>query len=575
MDSLTVLLAAWGLLCPWTLVALRLLPQRGFYDRVLAGLVGGLAATVALGYALAMMGWLGYFRVVYGAAWIAAVWMLVGAAPKVRWPDGIGWMASALGAAVFAQAVPVFSTEYPMGWDPTFHLILARKILESGALCADWGPFEPIPVNYTQGLHVLVAIVADFAGAPVHIAFQMLHLVFQPLACVLVLRLAVLIYGDFRVGALALLAYEFLCSHGSFSSYYQWGGLPTELGSVFFLGIVWTALGGRDRRGTVLAVLYYGGLVMTHHLSGLIATWVLAFYWVVSRLGGEDGALRGWLVRLWPLTLAIYSFYIAPYVLERMGNLGHTDVLRFYDDDFKTGWQVALDMGPAALSLGLLGIWWANRRPTRVVESFLLSWFCALILGFGLLGYAYRLAAHVIYGEQFTAFTPSRFMTVAAYPLAVYAGYALWRLAEVLAARFSLRMDVILLATCACIVLGSVPGVVRLAGLRSVTEEGAALGRRIEAQVPESGFVLYTAEALNRMQPYPWISYLTWRRSVYTPIPASENRQLLRQIREEMWELKLSRIPQWVASAELPIFFAEVDEETGEVQLKRQTENAK
>ena len=574
MDPLAALLAAWGLLLPWALIALRIFPHRGFCDRVLAGLVGGLAATVALGYALAMAGWLGYFPVVYGVAWVVAVGMLVGGAPKVQWPYGVGWMASALGAAVLAQAVPVFSTEYPLGWDPTFHLILARKILEHGALCADWGPFEPIPVNYTQGLHVLVALVADFAGAPVHIAFQMLHLVFQPLACVLVLRLAVLIYGNFCVGALALLTYEFLCSHGSFSSYYQWGGLPTELGSVFFLGIIWTALGGRDRRGTVLAVLCYGGLVMTHHLSGLIATWVLAFYWVVSRLSGDDGALRGWLVRLWPLTLVVYSYYIAPYVFERLGNLGHTDALRFYDEDMGTGWQVAFDIGPVALGLGLLGIWWADRRPARVAEGFLLSWFCALMLGFGLLGYAYRLATFVIYGEQFTAFTPSRFMTVAAYPLAIYAGYALWRLVEVLAERCSLRMDVALLATCACIVLGSVPGVVRLAGLRSVTEEGAALGRRIEAQVPERGFVLYTAEALDRMQPYPWISYLTWRRSVYTPIPASENRQLLRQIRKEMWELKLSRIPQWVASAELPIFFAEIDEETGQVQLRRLTESA-
>ena len=313
---------------------------------------------------------------------------------------------------------------------------------------------------------------------------------------------------------------------------------------------------------------------MTHHLSGLIATWVLAFYWVVSRCGGEDRALRGWLVQLWPLTLAVYSFYIAPYVLESIGNLGHTDVLRFYDEDFKTGWQVALDMGPVAVGLGLLGIWWTDRRAGRVEEGFLLGWFCALMLGFGLLGYAYRLAAYVIYGEQFTAFTPSRFMTVAAYPLAVYAGYALWRVARVLAARFSLRMDAVLLATCACIVLGSVAGVVRLAGLRSVSDEGAELGRRIEAQVPENGYVLYSAEALNRMQPYPWISYLTWRRSVYTPIPASENRQLLRQIRKEMWELKLSRIPQWVASAELPIFFAEIDDETGQVVIKRLTDNA-
>ena len=57
MDPLAALLAAWGLLCPWVLIALQLLPQRGFCDRVLGGLVGGLAATVALGYALAMVGW--------------------------------------------------------------------------------------------------------------------------------------------------------------------------------------------------------------------------------------------------------------------------------------------------------------------------------------------------------------------------------------------------------------------------------------------------------------------------------------------------------------------------------------
>jgi hypothetical protein len=41
---------------------------------------------------------------------------------------------------LLAEAWPVFSLEYPLGWDPTFHLILARKILESNALCTDWRP---------------------------------------------------------------------------------------------------------------------------------------------------------------------------------------------------------------------------------------------------------------------------------------------------------------------------------------------------------------------------------------------------------------------------------------------------
>ena len=56
MDKLAVLAVAWGLLFPWTLIALRVFVGYAFYDRLLAGLVGGLAATVSLGYALATLG---------------------------------------------------------------------------------------------------------------------------------------------------------------------------------------------------------------------------------------------------------------------------------------------------------------------------------------------------------------------------------------------------------------------------------------------------------------------------------------------------------------------------------------
>jgi asparagine N-glycosylation enzyme membrane subunit Stt3 len=180
--------------------------------------------------------------------------------------------------------------------------------------------------------------------------------------------------------------------------------------------------------------------------------------------------------------------------------------------------------------------------------------------------------AYLIFDEQFTAFTPSRFMTFLAYPLAIYAGYALARLIAIGARRFSLRADMLVGAVVVVVGLASVAEVVRLAGLRSVSEEGVALARRIEAKVLADGFVLYEDHVVNKMQPYPWISYLTWRRSVYTPIPASENRQLLRQIREEMWQLKISRIPQWVASGEVPIYYASVNAQTKEVEIKRLTE---
>jgi len=269
--------------------------------------------------------------------------------------------------------------------------------------------------------------------------------------------------------------------------------------------------------------------------------------------------------------LAVYAFYIGPYVAGHFGQLGHTDVLRFYDEDMMTAWQVATSMGPLALGLGLVGVAWAMRRPEDVRDEFLLSWFAALMLGYGLLAYAYRLGAYWLYGEEFTAFTPSRFMTLAAYPLAIYAGYALWQLVLVLEQRFFLRVNVLMGVLVGSVVLASLPEVVHLSGLRSVSQEGVALAKRIEAQVPAGGFVLYEDHVVEMLQPYPWIPYLTWRRSVYTPIPASENRQLLRQIREEMWRSKLSRIPQWVASGETPIYYAAVNQESKQVEIKRLT----
>lgn len=573
MDKLAALAVVWGLLLPWAFIGLRVFATYGFYDRLLAGVLGGLAATVSLAYVLAMFGRLDLYWGLYAAVCVLSILLARGGyMVEVRWSSGAWWITLVLALVLLAEAWPVFSLEYPLGWDPTFHLILARKILESNALCTDWRPFEPIPVNYTQGLHVFIALVSQWSGQPAHITFQILHLVFQPLAGLLVLRLALAIFGDLRAGVLALLVYEFLCSHGSFSSYYQWGGLPTELGALFFLAIIWMGLTDRSRRGTALAVLCYGGLVMAHHLSGLIATWVLGFYIAASYVGRVDGVLRVWILRLWPLTLLVYAFYIGPYVVGHFGELGHTDVLHFYDEDLKTGWQVATDLGPVALVLGLLGFLLAMQRADDVRGGFLLSWFAALALGFGLLGYGYRFAAYLIFDEEFTAFTPSRFMTLLAYPLAIYAGYALAELIAIGARRFSLRADMLIAAVVVVVVLASVPEVVRLAGLRSVSEEGVALARRIEAEVLADGFVLYEDHVLNKMQPYHWVTYLTWRRSVYTPIPASENRQLLRQIREEMWQSKISRIQQWVASGETPIYYASVNPQTKEVEIKRVTE---
>ncbi|MEE2872404.1 MAG: hypothetical protein VX893_05765 [Candidatus Latescibacterota bacterium] len=39
-----------------------------------------------------------------------------------------------------------------------------------------------------------------------------------------------------------------------------------------------------------------------------------------------------------------------------------------------------------------------------------------------------------------------------------------------------------------------------------------------------------------------------------------------------MWQSKISRIQQWVASEETPIYYASVNSQTKEVEIKRVTE---
>ena len=49
MDKLAALAVVWGLLLPWAFIGLRVFATYGFYDRLLAGVLGGLAATVCVG----------------------------------------------------------------------------------------------------------------------------------------------------------------------------------------------------------------------------------------------------------------------------------------------------------------------------------------------------------------------------------------------------------------------------------------------------------------------------------------------------------------------------------------------
>ena len=370
-----------------------------------------------------------------------------------------------------------------------------------------------------------------------------------------------------------MLVYALLCNFGSFKRYYQWGGLPTQIGSLFFLAIVWISMTGRGTKPTALSVLLFGSLILTHHLSALISTSVMAFYVALTFLVRANGELRGKFVRLFFLTILAYAFHIFPYG-SRVIELGSTDALRFYDDPLKTGLELVGDLGYAAAILGFAGLALSLRRLKNTREEFLLCWITALVLGFCLLGYVYRLGARLFFGEEFTAFTPSRFFTVISYPLAIYAGSGLCAALAAIRSlvgkylRISLHPDLAFAAALVTLALSAVPDLRYLASLRSVSPQAFALGRSIEEQVPEGGFVLYDAKAMDALGSVEWVPYLTWRATIYTPIPASEHRQVFRDKLREFQSRDPHEVQRWLVAKGLRGYF--VSQKNGQPFLIQQ-----
>ncbi len=541
--QLATISAVIALLLPWVVLSAACLRERSIPQRIMLGFAGGLAATVTLGYLLAMAGMLHRFSYAYLLVWLVSVVAMVRfarhsgasqdadrdstAGPSRSPLGGTGaWFAFSILAIAVSQAIPTFSTDAPIGWDPAFHAILAKKILDTGALATDWRPFEAIAVNYPLGMHVFIALASAWSGQQVHQAFQALHMVIQIPAAVLIYLLSLKVFDDRKAAVFAMLAYALLCSFGSFTSYYQWGGLPTEIAFLLFLGLIWSCLATEGWKYRACEVLLFGSLILVHHLSALIVTAVLAFYVLMKVIDRHLDDLARRIIWLFPLTLVAYGFFIVPYAL-RSTELAGTHALRFYDEPLITFLDIVKSLGYAATGLGILGLLLSLRRPSDRNGTVLLCWFTSLVFSFCFLGYGYRFVANVFLCEDFTAFTPSRFYTVLSYPLAIYAGYALafvcTRLEDTISSWRGPRLagKAAFAALVGCILTSAVPDIRALSAHRAFAPSMPELASHITAKTPDDAFIIYQQS----IGPRAWVPYLTWRPTIYTPIPASEDRQ--------------------------------------------------
>jgi|GEM_PF-1225493 len=558
--------------------------RRGWSPDALAeGWTGGLAAGVVLAWLGAWSGELS--RAEYGLLPVMALLVILAWYCR-RTPEKIDaarpgewrWLALALTVIAAVAAVPVFASSWPPGWDPAFHSLLAKKIMIFRELSRDWLPFAAVPVNYPQGLHAFTAMLAEISGTAPHEVLQTCHWLFQIPAALLVYSLARTACGAYPAALAAMLSYGLLGCGGTFYRYYQWGGLPTEAGMLFFLLLIRLAWRERhDGWDWGLGILLWGAILVTHHLLLAIAVTVVI---------GYSAARLAFRRRLDPVSrffwgtglaaLPIFSFYLLPYAQKAL-TIGQSGTIRFYDEKMLSPGALVDELGwwlPLAGLAGLVGLAAAFRRrrrgnftPSNAGEEsrpkmvFIVVWLAVLIAVFVTLDYGYRyLVAGWLYHDNFTAMVPSRWLSVTAYPLSILAGWAVaagyrpWRRHTMSGGTAIIRRITTGLAV--ALMLGW--GVERTVRLRTLSTDGPAQLQPIAATIakatPPHALILLSRE----IPAQPWFAYLSWRSGLADPIPASEDRGPLFQKLLLFHDLHANReaIVQWLRETGHPCYIA-------------------
>jgi len=546
IPQLKVLLMVALFMCfPGIIMAVR---RRGLSpDSIILGMGSGLAVGVVVGWYCSWLGnlsWALYIMWSFPVAAIILSWKTCPvsdpclAVTRREWY----WLGGSAVLVFLFIGIPVFSSCWPLGWDASFHSLLAKKIVLTRQLSTDWLPFEPVPVNYPQGLHAFVALTAEMAGTAPHEALQTSHLVFMFITALTIFSLARAAFGNFAVGIMAMLTVSLLAENGAFFRYYQWGGSPTELSMLFFLLLIrfgWLRSGNPVWRWSCGALLV-GGILLVHHLSLVIVVAVAAAYLVVRMIEYKKlDRLTLFLLGSGLLMLVLLNYYLYGYLLKAL-TLGQNETLRLADNmiwprELPTYFGVWATIGGLA---GLLAVLWGWRRWRSVeVEGehgnerlvFVLVWLFALLGGFVGLDYGYRfIVAQGIYNDNFTALVPSRWLMVTACPLSVLAGYGfyfIWQwLRRLTPSGGPLVLRYLLLFGVAVGLAWSIPkDIRRLLSLNHPEMNWlATVGKSVMAQTPPNALIILSRE----VPAQPCFSYLSWRSCLADPLPASEDRRL-------------------------------------------------
>lgn len=491
-------------------------------------------ATTGLALAVLAAFYLAHLRLwLFWPVWLALAALAVGLAWSRRSSSAQTgheraelWLALLLVVVAVSRFAPVFLRDTPPGWDPSFHLILIRKLALTDRIVRDWTPFESVPLNYPLGSHLLVAVLARLTRLPLPRAFQLLIPALGVISTAQVYALAQRVFRRPELSLYAALAYGAWAFAGSIG-YYTWGGLPNQLGVMFLLGLLAVAVDSQwDRRSTAPAAVLLAAIFVTHHhvllvaVAAIVATVV---HWLTTSTDEAWKKTRG-LVLAAGTGAALAFPYLIPHIL-RAAEIRDTGVLRFTEPHSFA--SILVEMGIVVVGCGTAGII-VCRHHERKQAGVLLAVASALLLLYVLFGPLYRAYSLHRWGHEYVAFTPSRFLTDLACFLSIFAGYAVYRAAD----HFRLRPGVVLTVGL-LVALTNVPLWMEVFAREPQAERRQAYAW-IEQHTPADAIVLTQDE---------WAPYATWRRTPSTPLPVSEPRTANNAARDAADALALGRSP--------------------------------
>jgi uncharacterized membrane protein len=502
MELIRFLAGVLVLIVPGICVARALSLGNNFLERFANGSALGLAFAVYLASAVSYFD-LRWFYPLWIVLGILAVVVSLRSRPKNN-TDGQVWMWLILclvACTRFAVALPM---TLPAGtFDPTFHLILARKIQITHHAINDWSPFANVQLNYPTGSHVLVVILAAFCRLPLETTYKNLIPFLGVLTTAQVYVFSRRITGNLVLAIYSAGIYGLWAWYGSID-YFRWGGLPNELAMLLFLAMLSLWL-DHSRRSFVPMAVLYASAVLAHHHVMVVSGALIAAIALWQELRHKDAS--SWKTLIGPVLVALglAAFFLFPFAM-RMTTFHSTGMVNDSEPQLPFS-ELPWDFGYVVLPLALAGIVLCLTRVAR----------CHSVLGVG----SFALVILFVVGEDiiplimvaldrtaFTFFTPSRFLADLNYFLPIFAAIALGSIQQKLHLPIWIVMLFIFIAPAADFVQWK---------------------HLISSKIPPSGFIQACQWIQQNTPPDTivdntpgWTTYLTWRRAATMQIPVSE-----------------------------------------------------